>query len=85
MKIDIQNLSEENQVKLVKLIAWMEVCGSIGHTPKPVKVYIDGDGAARPVVRFETPREQSAYADIKKELLDDYQSTHDDLESISLE
>lgn len=54
---------------LLKLLAWIEFCGDIGHTPKYLKTYIDGDGITRYKFEFEDEETQTKYKMIIKDML----------------
>ena len=45
--IELEINGKGNKVQLIKMLAYIEFCGNIGHTPKYLKVYIDGDGKSR--------------------------------------
>lgn len=51
MEIKVDGKGNVNGI--LKMLAWIEFCGNIGHTPKYLRVYIDGDGATRFRFKFK--------------------------------
>ena len=51
----------------VTLMAWMELCGNIGHSSDFV-VHLDGDGAARPKFLFDTAAIQKRYEELRHDM-----------------
>lgn len=76
---------ERNKKEFLKMLAWIELCGSIGHTPKYFKVYVDGDGKARLKFDFDTKEDCLEYKNIKKEMLNNYNKKGEDLKEINFE
>ena len=64
-----EKVSERHLRELVNMLAWMEVCGSIGHSVN-FRVNYDGDGSARLLFDFGINQEQ--YESLKTEILKDY-------------
>ena len=80
--------NENNRDEFWKLVAWIEICGTIGHTCQCFKVGVDGNGAGR--LKFELEdkdeiRYKERYQSIKKELFNQYLETSKDLKEISFE
>lgn len=46
MKIDIEMPKERQMRELLRMLAWMEFCGDIGHCTS-FRVIFDGDGTAK--------------------------------------
>lgn len=56
---------EKRQMKeFMKMLAWMEYCGDIGHCTD-FFVRLDGDGSARPKFKFEDTEIQEGYKELK--------------------
>lgn len=82
MEIEINGKGNKGQ--LLKLLAYIEWCGNVGHTPKCLKVYIDGDGATRFNFKFKDKKTQMYYDDWKKTITDEWNKNGKDLEFIDL-
>ena len=82
MKLKIEG--KGNVLHLIKMLAYIEWCGNIGHTPKALKVYIDGDGATRFRFKFKNEDNQQIYEDYKKDITEKWNKEHKDLEFIEL-
>lgn len=68
--------NQERQMKtLIRMLAWMEICGSIGHTTSFFVNY-DGDGPAR--LTFDFGDYQEEYDDFKESLFEVYKKTKKD-------
>ena len=59
----------------LKMLAWMEWCGNIGHSTS-FRVIFDGDGTAKIHCNFEDEELQDKYNVIRKEIRDNYNSGH---------
>ena len=57
---------------LLKMLAWIEFCGQIGHSPEAFKVFADGDGCTQWKFDFEDRLLCKQYCTIKTLLLDDW-------------
>lgn len=56
---------EKRQMKeFMKMLAWMEYCGGIGHCTD-FFVRLDGDGSARPKFKFEDTKVQEEYKELR--------------------
>ena len=55
----------------INMLAWMELCGNIGHRTKFI-VDLDGDGTARPKFSFDTDDMQKQYKKLRQEICDEY-------------
>lgn len=61
---------DDNQMnEFIKMIAWMELCGNVGHCTDFL-VTLDGDGRARPDFKLESEELQKKYDEIKQSLLE---------------
>ncbi len=59
------------------MLAWIELCGNIGHTCQYFSVGVDGDGSGRMQFKFEDHEEQLEFDNLRKELLEEYQKSGD--------
>lgn len=68
-KINIEvSFEEKRQMKeFVRMLAWMEYCGNVGHCTSFL-VGLDGDGNARPKFKFENEEMQKKYEDIRRNM-----------------
>ena len=75
---------ERNAYEFLKMLAWMELCCSVGHTAD-FNIHVDGDGKAS--IRFEFVNEhiEEDYNKIKKQLLKKYIDKHKVISLISFE
>lgn len=73
-----------NILHLIKMLAYIEWCGSVGHTPKALRVYIDGDGTTRFKFKFNNEDTQQLYEDFKKHITEEWNKNKKDLEFIEL-
>lgn len=55
----------------VNLMAWMEMCGNIGHSSDFV-VHLDGDGTVRPKFLFDTAEIQKRYEELRHDMCKEY-------------
>lgn len=74
IKISMRNSYQEEN--LMKMLAWMEWCGNVGHSTN-FNVIFDGDGTAKINCNFETEELQEKYNKIKKEVRDKYNKGSD--------
>ena len=66
---------EERQMKeFIKMLAWMELCGNIGHSTDFL-VNLDGDGNTRPKFKFENKELQQSYDTLRKTMSEKYDTT----------
>ena len=84
MKIEII-ADDYNKEEFINMLAWIELCGDLGHTCEYFQVGVDGDGAGRLKFKFEDENQQKEYNDIIKEMLKIYETEHKDLQMISFE
>ena len=84
MSEEIQVSGSGNLKELIKMLAYIELCGNIGHTPKYLKVYIDGDGNTRFNFKFKNENTQMYYDKCKKMLLNKFNKNGKDLEFVDL-
>lgn len=75
--------SPEQKAEFSKMLAWIELCGSIGHSCE-FKVRVDGDGKARMKFGFSNKADLDAHKALKKALLEEY-SNNGNLKEISFE
>lgn len=73
LKIYMRNSYQEET--LMRMLAWMEWCGNIGHSTS-FRVIFDGDGTAKIHCNFETEEQQNKYNSIRKEIRDSYNGGH---------
>lgn len=69
IKISMRNSFQEEN--FMKMLAWMEWCGNIGHSTS-FRVIFDGDGTAKIRCDFETEEMQEKYNAIKEEVRHKY-------------
>ena len=60
---------ERQMNEFIKMLAWMELCGNVGHCTDFI-VRLDGDGSARPKFELETDELQKEYDNLRKDILD---------------
>ncbi len=77
MKIEICGKGCTKQ--LVKMLAWIELLGNVGHTSS-FKVITDGDGHTRWKFKFEDEELQERFDELRKELCKEYIGNHKDIE-----
>ena len=65
-KINIEGSG--NTQELLRMLAWIEVLGNIGHSTD-FKVFVDGDGSARWKFKFENKNEQEEFDNLRKQLI----------------
>lgn len=82
MEVNITGQGNENQ--LLTMLAWIEWCGNVGHTPKYLKVYIDGDGATRLRFNFKDKEHQEKYEQIRKDITNEWNHHGKDIEYVEL-
>lgn len=65
-KLNIEvSFKEKRQMKeFMRMLAWMEHCGNIGHYTDFL-VGLDGGGSARPKFKFEDKEAQKEYEDLR--------------------
>lgn len=73
-----------NYAQLIKMLAYIEWCGNVGHSPKALKVFIDGDGSTRFKFTFEDEQMQKLYIYHKDLLGKQFNKNGKDLEFIDL-
>lgn len=84
MKIEI-SANDSNKYEFMNMLAWIELCGNIGHTCQYFQVGVDGDGSGKMNFKFDDKDLQKDYDELKKEMLNIYQKENKDLEIISFE
>lgn len=75
MDVKIQMRNSYQEKTLMKMLAWMEWCGNIGHGSS-FQVIFDGDGTAKIRCNFEDEELQDKYNAIRKEIRDNYNNGH---------
>lgn len=70
LKIEVSFPHERQINKFINMLAWMELCGNVGHCTDFI-IRLDGDGSARPKFKFETEELQKEYDQLKKDILGD--------------
>lgn len=81
MKINI--LGNGNNKQLIKMIAWIELLGNVGHSAS-FNVFADGDSNTRWKFKFEDEEQQKEFDALRKELCKEYINTHKDIEHFSV-
>lgn len=74
IKISMRNSFQEET--FMKMLAWMEWCGNIGHCTS-FRVIFDGDGTAKINSNFETEELQEKYNVIRREIRDNYNNGYE--------
>lgn len=74
LKVDSKNDAPRHSEEFMRMCAWMELCGNIGHYVD-FRVNYDGDGPAHLHFDFLGP-DQIAFERIKANLLDEYNKQH---------
>ena len=81
MLIDVDG---NNLSKLLKMFAWMEICGSIGHSTD-FHVGYDGDGSASYTFKPKDKDVAKAYEQLKKEINKQRDDTGEDIKNFNFE
>lgn len=76
MNINICTRNSFQEENLMKILAWMELCGDVGHYTE-FTVCFDGDGDAAIYCDFETEELREKYKVFQKELYDNYDNGQD--------
>lgn len=84
MKIEII-ADDKNTEEFINMLAWIELCGDLGHTCEYFQVGVDGDESGRLKFKFADENQQKEYDEIRKEMLKIYEKENKDLEIISFE
>jgi hypothetical protein len=69
--------------QLIKMLAWIQLLGSVGHTAN-FKVIVDGDGCTRWKFKFEDKELQELFDKYKSEMLENNINTHKDIKYFEL-
>ena len=67
INITVSFPKEYQMKKFISMLAWMELCGHVGHCTDFI-VLMDGDGNARPKFTFETKELQEQFINIRQNL-----------------
>lgn len=74
LKLTVRFPKEYQLNKFINMLAWMELCGNVGHCTDFI-VVMDGDGTARPKFIFETEEEQKQFEELRRQLCKEDLST----------
>ena len=77
--------SELNKTQMMRMMAWMQGCGEIGHSPQYFKVGVDGDGSGRINFKFDNEEDENMFKKIKSEMMSDYNKNKKDFEKFDFE
>ena len=77
--------SEQNKTQMMRMMAWMQGCGEIGHSPQYFKVGVDGDGSGRINFKFDNEEDENMFKKIKSEMMSDYNKNKKDFEKFDFE
>ena len=77
--------SEQNKAQMMRMRAWMQGCGEIGHSPQYFKVGVDGDGSGRINFKFDNEEDENMFKKIKNEMMSDYNKNKKDFEKFDFE
>lgn len=79
MNINLYMRNSYQEENLMKMLAWMELCGNVGHSTN-FRVIFDGDGTAKIHCNFETEELQEKYNQIRREVRENYNKGNKDPE-----
>lgn len=65
INVTVEFQLERHMDTFINMLAWMELCGNIGHNTGFI-VNLDGDGNARPKFTFDDPALQERFDVIRK-------------------
>ena len=77
--------SEQNKTQMMRMMAWIQGCGEIGHSPQYFKVGVDGDGSGRINFKFDNEKDENMFKKIKEEMMSDYNKNKKDFEKFDFE
>lgn len=77
--------NEQNKTQMMRMMAWMQGCGEIGHSPQYFKVGVDGDGSGRINFKFDNEKDENMFKKIKEEMMGDYNKNKKDFEKFDFE
>ena len=77
--------SEQNKTQMMRMMAWMQGCGEIGHSPQYFKVGVDGDGSGRINFKFDNEEDENMFKKIKNEMMSEYNKNKKDFEKFDFE
>lgn len=69
LNIEVYFNEDRQMVEFIKMLAWMEYCGNIGHCTD-FFVRLDGDGSGRPKFKFENQELQESYEELRRSMRD---------------
>lgn len=75
--------SNENRKNLLKMLAWIELCGIMNHNSSDLKISIQGE-SCKIKFKFNTLNEQEEFNGIKQDLIKSYNVNNKDFNSINL-
>ena len=79
MNINLYMRNSYQEENLMRMLAWMELCGNVGHSTY-FRVIFDGDGTAKIHCNFETEELQEKYNQIRREVRENYNKGNKDPE-----
>lgn len=80
-KIEVSFQTEDQMMEFKEMLAWMELCGNIGHSTE-FKVFLNGNGVARPKFIYDDPDEQKFHEDLRKAMVKCLETVERDVEKI---
>lgn len=70
-----QKTYDRHAFEFLRMLAWMEICGNVGHSID-FRVNYDGDGLAHLIFDFEDESTAESYKMIKERMFEDYRKQH---------
>ena len=67
LSIDVYFPQERHMNQFLNMLAWMELCGNVGHCTD-FQVRLDGDGSARPKFKFNSEEMQKSFDDLRTDM-----------------
>ena len=68
LSIDVYFPQERHMNQFLNMLAWMELCGNVGHCTD-FQVRLDGDGSARPKFKFDSEEMQKSFDDLRTDMI----------------
>ena len=70
LSMDVYFPQERHMNQFFNMLAWMELCGNVGHCTD-FQVRLDGDGSARPKFKFDSEEMQKSFDDLRADMISD--------------
>lgn len=82
--MNVNIITNENAGKFLQMLAWIEFCCHAGHSTD-FNVGVDGDGGADLSFEFTDKDTAAAYAELKQEIVDQYNATNTDIKGFTFD